>query len=117
MMLKDIRGTVNAWDDQMDSERESLPESSAGEKSSWFGHIYLGSRCAPTTVSIAEQQEDKDLAFHDFSKKLRNCIRDLLGRNDQTGDLIAETNHSLPQARVAIGPDDQVSRITLMLST
>jgi hypothetical protein len=119
MMLKDIHGTINAWDNQTDSDREFLQEPSTKEKSSSFGHIYHGSRCAPTTVSIVEQRENGDLAFHDFSKKLKSCICDLLRRNDQTGDLIAEANHSLPRPRecIVIGPEDQVSLITLKLCT
>jgi hypothetical protein len=63
-------------------------------------------------VSTVEQREDQDPAFHDFGKKLRICIRDLLGRDDQTGDLIAESNHPPPRERVAIGSDDQVGLIT-----
>jgi hypothetical protein len=107
MILCDIRANVDAHDEH--GNLASKGESTADETSQ-FGHIYLGSQGVLTSVSVVKQHQQEDLAFVDFDKKLKRCIRDLLQHGAHADRLNGiEHCHGQHRPRVIIGPNDQVS--------
>ncbi|KAI0699097.1 hypothetical protein BC835DRAFT_1461472 [Cytidiella melzeri] len=73
MVICDVRGAVDAWDEYMSSQEEVTAELKK-DSPSQFGHVYLGARCPPTKISTLALDFVEDEAFHDFRKKIQRCI-------------------------------------------
>ncbi|KAI0684868.1 hypothetical protein BC835DRAFT_1291935 [Cytidiella melzeri] len=83
MVICDVRGAVDAWDEYMFSQEEVTAELKK-DSPSQFGHVYLGARCPPTKISTLALDFVEDEAFHDFRKKIQRCIVDLNRRSAQS---------------------------------
>ncbi|KAI0087064.1 hypothetical protein BDY19DRAFT_995481 [Irpex rosettiformis] len=80
MVSGTIRGYIDTLDDFLDEDDDETEGLRKGKKKeSWdFEHIYLGSRQNAVTLSSFVIKGCEDLAFTDFSKKLSECINDIL---------------------------------------
>lgn len=108
MVLCDIRGNINARDEYIDSQKAAEKEMKKGKEKEivQFNHIYLGASCEPVTIAALAESNVMDEAFHDFRKKLRLCIQDLVTREDDADRL--ETTERVERRDVEVHATDQV---------
>ncbi|KAI0700634.1 hypothetical protein BC835DRAFT_1411979 [Cytidiella melzeri] len=109
MVICDVRGAVDAWDEYMSSQEEVTAELKK-DSPSQFGHVYLGARCPPTKISTLALDFVEDEAFHDFRKKIQRCIVDLNRRSAQSGGSLQDGLDTALRSRQAIKvhADDQI---------
>ncbi|KAI0091220.1 hypothetical protein BDY19DRAFT_934569 [Irpex rosettiformis] len=88
MVICDVRGTIDAWDEYMASQQEAEKEmKKENSRRVEFNHIALGSPRDPVKISTLEEAHRADDAFHGFQTKLLTCIRDLARRYGEAGQL------------------------------
>ncbi|KAI0683136.1 hypothetical protein BC835DRAFT_1311226 [Cytidiella melzeri] len=109
MVICNVRGAVDAWDEYMSSQKEVTAELKK-DSPSQFGHVYLGARCPPTKISTLALDFVEDEAFHDFRKKIQRCIVDLNCRSAQSGGSLQDGLDTALRSRQAIKvhADDQI---------
>lgn len=110
MVLCDIRGNINARDEYLKSQTAAEKEMKKGKDKEivQFNHVYLGASCEPVTIAALAESNVMDEAFHDFRKKLRLCIQDLVTREDDADRL--ETTERVERRDVEVHATDQVKR-------
>ncbi|KAI0085317.1 hypothetical protein BDY19DRAFT_1059668 [Irpex rosettiformis] len=100
MILCDIRGAIDAREEYIASQEEAEKQlRQEKEHPTQFNHIYLGSPRAPVKISALAEAHSSDEAFHDFRKKLRTCIHDLVDRPEDADCLLTSESERIVARR------------------
>lgn len=83
-----IRANIDAYDEYhtQESEEESLNREEGSPHQ--YGHVYLGSRQAPQTISSLALANTHNPAYTDFRKKIGRCLTDMVASQHANGEII-----------------------------